>query len=127
MDEDGEIAHSMGNLVGGNGEGREQSEREARQECGGDQHAIQGVMDAVANDHECAGGRSAGVMAMAVVDMGFAMMVVVVAMFVVMMSVRLSGRAVAAGIVAVGMRVPPQHELLDNEEDSEADKRGDTN
>ncbi len=103
----------MRNLVRGYGEGRDQPQREARQKRRGDQYAVEGVMYAVTDDDQHTGRRVANIVAVVVTVMMMIMMVVVV--------VRVPA-AVAAPtcVVPVGMRVPPQHELLDDEEDPEA-------
>lgn len=104
-----------------NGEGRHQTQREARQKRGRDQNPVQGVMNAVTNDDQDTGSG----MAMVMVVMAVRVLVgMTVATMVV--AVRRIGRTpVAPVIVAVGMRVPPKHELLDHEKDAKTRKQGD--
>src|SRR5262245_54225769 len=84
----------MRDLMSGYGECRQQPERKVRQKSRGNQHAVERVVDAVANDDKNTRG-------------SVTTMVVVMVPIVVM---------------PVGVRVPPQHRLLNYEKDTEPEQ-----
>ncbi len=121
MNQDREVPDPVGNLMRGDGEGRHQAERKARQKGRCDQHTIQCVVNAVANDDQHARRRSAA---------GVAVVCVRVRIAVIMSVCLVRSMCVPVGMVVpmsvsmimpitIRVRVPPQHELLDDKEHTE--------
>ena len=132
MDENREVPDTVRDLVGGHGKGRHQPEWEAGQEGGRDQHAIQGVVDAVADDDKDTRRARAVVVRLSVVrvlrvrvatmrvprvSMSAMLMALVRVATMIVITVVVTCMRVAAPI---RVRVPPEHELLNDKEDSQA-------
>ena len=126
-------------------EGGHKAERKAGQESGCDQHAVQSVVNAVADDDQHARRRgAAGISAMrlsvvvrmriavimpvslsAVMPMSIGVIMGVPVCIAVIMSVRMIMAVTMRMPITIPVRVPPQHELLDDEEHTETHQQSD--
>lgn len=121
VDQDREVADPVGDLMRGDGKRGHKAERETRQEGCCDQDAVESVVDAVADDDQDTRRRGAAMVVTIVVRMPVLvcvpMVVPVMRMpnaMVVPVVMRVSG--LPTRLVTIRPRVPPQHQLLDEEE-----------
>ena len=102
--QDGEVPDAVRDLVRGHCESRHQAEGEAAEEGRGDQHSVERVVEAVPDQHQDA----RGLLAQVLVPVRRVMVPIAVVTVVVF------GR-----VLILRVSVPPEHQLLDDEEDPE--------
>ena len=127
MHQDREVAHPVRNLVRRDGEGRHKAQRKTRQESRSDQHSVERVMNAIADDDEDTRRGGATMVVPIVVRTSVVMTVIMTVRVAIAVIVRM--RLVPVPInpmlvrVPIPMRVPPQHQLFDDEKHPEPDEQ----
>jgi len=111
LHEDGEVTHPVRDLMRSHGESRQDAQLHTAKKGCGDECAIECVVQAVANQYQHARGTIAGLFCSVTMPVPGARLMCIVGVL------RTGGRT---AIIEVRVRVPPQHQFLDDEEHPES-------